>query len=58
MADSFFNDVPLAPPDVIFHLTAMYKADTFDKKVNLGVGAYRTNEGKPWTLNVVKKVSE
>lgn len=41
----------------IFQLTAAYKADKFDKKVNLGVGAYRDNNGKPWVLPVVKKVS-
>lgn len=36
-----FEAVPLAPMDAIFQLTASYKADTYDKKVNLGVGAYR-----------------
>jgi hypothetical protein len=40
----------------IFQLTAAYKADKFPQKVNLGVGAYRDNEGKPWVLPVVKKV--
>lgn len=40
----------------IFQLTAAYKADTFEKKVNLGVGAYRDNDGKPWVLPSVKKV--
>ncbi|RHZ81187.1 hypothetical protein Glove_123g209 [Diversispora epigaea] len=55
---SSFQDVPLAPPDVIFHLTAQYKADTFQHKVNLGVGAYRDDSGKPWVLPVVKKVEK
>ncbi|KAJ3259874.1 Aspartate aminotransferase, cytoplasmic [Boothiomyces macroporosus] len=45
----------LAPPDVIFELTASYKADTDPNKINLGVGAYRDNDGKPWVLPVVKK---
>lgn len=40
----------------IFQLTAAYKADKYPKKVNLGVGAYRDNNGKPWVLPVVKKV--
>lgn len=40
----------------IFKLTAAYQADTFDKKVNLGVGAYRDDNGKPWVLPVIKKV--
>ncbi|KAF9333524.1 Aspartate aminotransferase, cytoplasmic [Linnemannia elongata] len=52
---SIFENVPGAPADVIFALTAAYKADTDPKKVNLGVGAYRTEEGKPWVLPVVHK---
>lgn len=52
-----FAATPLNPPDAIFKLTADYKADTFNKKVNLGVGAYRDNEGKPFVLPVVRKVS-
>ncbi|GJJ12068.1 hypothetical protein Clacol_006309 [Clathrus columnatus] len=47
--------VPLAPPDSIFKLTAAYKADSFPQKVNLGVGAYRDDDDKPWVLPVVKK---
>ncbi|KAG0007527.1 Aspartate aminotransferase, cytoplasmic, partial [Entomortierella chlamydospora] len=54
---SVFENVPAAPADVIFALTADYKADTFADKVNLGVGAYRTEEGKPWVLPVVHKVN-
>ncbi|KAH8117353.1 aspartate aminotransferase [Phellopilus nigrolimitatus] len=50
--------VPLAPPDSIFKLTAAYKADTFPNKVNLGVGAYRDDDSKPWVLPVVKKATQ
>jgi len=57
-SESVFKDTPLAPPDVIFNLTASYKADTFPQKVNLGVGAYRTDEGKPYVLSVVKKADQ
>lgn len=53
---SSFDAVPMAPADPLFGLMAAYKADTFDKKVDLGVGAYRDNNGKPWILPVVKKV--
>lgn len=53
---SSFNAVPLAPTDPLFGLMAAYKADTFDKKVDLGVGAYRDDNAKPWILPVVKKV--
>lgn len=52
-----WEQVPLAPPDSIFKLTAAYKTDAFPKKVNLGVGAYRDDDSKPWVLPVVKKVS-
>ncbi|KAF9084373.1 Aspartate aminotransferase, cytoplasmic [Mortierella sp. AD031] len=52
---SFFEKVAGAPADVIFALTSSYKADSHANKVNLGVGAYRTEEGKPWVLPVVKK---
>ncbi|KAI5452439.1 Aspartate aminotransferase, cytoplasmic [Naganishia albida] len=52
-----WNSVPLAPPDSIFALTARYVADTNPKKINLGVGAYRDDNGKPWVLPVVKKAS-
>jgi aspartate aminotransferase len=50
-----WSQVPLAPPDSIFKLTAGYKADTFPNKVNLGVGAYRDDDNKPWVLPVVRK---
>ncbi|KAI9268049.1 aspartate aminotransferase [Phascolomyces articulosus] len=52
---SVFNTVPQAPPDVIFSLTAGYKADTDPNKVNVGVGAFRTDDLKPYVLPVVKK---
>lgn len=34
----------------------MFKADKDASKVNLGIGAYRTNEGKPFVFPIVKKV--
>jgi len=58
MSAENWQQVPLAPPDSIFKLTAAYKADTFDKKVNLGVGAYRDDDNKPWVLPVVKKATQ
>lgn len=51
-----FQNVPQAPADVIFSLTAGYKADTHPQKINVGVGAFRTDELKPYVLPVVKKV--
>jgi aspartate aminotransferase len=49
--------VPLAPEDPLFGLMAAYKKDDFQKKVDLGIGAYRDDNAKPWILPVVKKVS-
>nr|CAB3250406.1 aspartate aminotransferase, cytoplasmic-like [Phallusia mammillata] len=53
---SQFADVKLANPVAVFQLTAQCKADSCEKKINLGVGAYRTDEGQPWVLPVVKSV--
>ena len=35
-----------------------FKKDPSSQKINLGVGAYRTEEGKPLVLNVVKKAEQ
>lgn len=48
--------VPQAPEDPLFGLMAAYKKDTYDKKIDLGIGAYRDNNAKPWILPVVQKV--
>lgn len=50
------DTVPQAPEDPLFGLMAAYRADPFDKKVDLGIGAYRDDNAKPWVLPVVKKV--
>ena len=44
-----------APADPILSLTTGYKNDKNPKKVNLGVGAYRDNNGKPFVFPVVRK---
>jgi len=36
----------------------LFKKDNNPKKVSLGVGAYRDNEGKPWILPSIKKAQE
>jgi aspartate aminotransferase, mitochondrial len=38
-------------------ITEAFKADKDSRKINLGVGAYRDENGKPYVLNAVKKVS-
>lgn len=51
---SWFDSVELGPPIEVFQLTRQFTEDDFPQKVNLGVGAYRTDQGKPWVLPVVR----
>lgn len=46
----------VGPPDAILGVTEAYKKDQSPNKMNLGVGAYRDDNGKPYVLNAVKKV--
>jgi aspartate aminotransferase len=55
---SQFAAVPKAPEDPILGLNVLYKADPSPNKVNLGVGAYRTDEHKPWILPAVHKAEQ
>lgn len=52
---SVFSGVQQAPEDPILGVTVAFQKDPSPQKVNLGVGAYRTEEGKPLVLQVVKK---
>jgi len=59
MATNFAaNVVPQAPEDPLFGLMAAYRADKATNKVDLGIGAYRDNNAKPWVLPVVKQAEE
>lgn len=55
---SRFSGVKLGLPIEVFALQKVFTEDSYEKKVNLSVGAYRTNEGKPWVLPVVRKVEK
>ncbi|KAH8703667.1 putative aspartate transaminase [Talaromyces proteolyticus] len=50
--------VAQAPEDPLFGLMRAYRQDDFDKKIDLGIGAYRDNNAKPWILPVVRKADE
>ncbi|KAK1780168.1 pyridoxal phosphate-dependent transferase [Copromyces sp. CBS 386.78] len=50
--------VPQAPEDPLFGLARAFKADTSPSKIDLGIGAYRDENAKPWVLPVVKKADE
>jgi len=54
-AASTWLNVAAGPPDPILGVTEAFKADKDPRKINLGVGAYRDGDGKPYVLNSVKK---
>ena len=47
---SLWNEAQQQPADAVFGLVAKFKADESDKKIDLIVGAYRCEEGKPYLL--------
>ncbi|KAK4370241.1 hypothetical protein RND71_009716 [Anisodus tanguticus] len=57
-SNSVFAHLVRAPEDPILGVTVSYNKDTSPLKVNLGVGAYRTEEGKPLVLNVVRQAEQ
>jgi len=58
LGSAWFGNVEMGPPDAILGVTEAYKRDTNPKKVNLGVGAYRDDQGKPWVLPSIRKAEE
>ncbi|KVH93908.1 Aminotransferase, class I/classII, partial [Cynara cardunculus var. scolymus] len=57
-SDSVFANITRAPEDPILGVTVAYNKDSDPSKLNLGVGAYRTEEGKPLVLNVVRQAEQ
>lgn len=55
---SWWSGVQMGPPDVILGVTEAFRRDTNPKKINLGVGAYRDDDGKPYVLPCVRKAEE
>ena len=53
---SWWSNVEMGPPDAILGITEAFKRDTDPNKMNLGVGAYRDDAGKPYVLPSVRKV--
>jgi len=48
----------MGPPDPILGVTEAFKKDSNPNKMNLGVGAYRDDQGKPFVLPSVRKAEE
>jgi len=55
---SLFANIAEAPADPILNTTKMFNDDKDPRKINLGVGAYRTEDGKPYVLDVVREAEE
>jgi aspartate aminotransferase, mitochondrial len=55
---SFWKNVPQGPPDPILGISEAFRRDTSPKKVNLGVGAYRDDNNKPWVLPSVRQAED
>jgi len=57
-ANSWWSNVEMGPPDAILGVTEAYKKDSNPNKINLGAGAYRDDQGKPYVLPTVKLAEE
>jgi aspartate aminotransferase len=55
---SIWGNIPQGPPDAILGITEAFKADSNPKKINLGVGAYRDDAGKPYVLPSVREAEK
>lgn len=55
---SWWSHVAMGPPDAILGVTEAFKKDTSPTKINLGVGAYRDDNGKPYILPSVRTADE
>lgn len=44
----------MAPPDPILGTALAFQKDTSNDKINLGIGAYRDGDGKPYVFKAVK----
>lgn len=47
----------MGPPDAILGITEAFKRDTNSKKINLGAGTYRDDNGQPYVLPSVLQVT-
>lgn len=54
--ESRFLSLTQLPLDSVFALDAAFRSDNDVRKVNLGIGAYRDDDGEPWLLTSVKEV--
>ena len=55
---NLFSHVKMAPPDPILGTAIAFKNDKSGDKVNLGIGAYRDENGAPYVFPVVQRAQK
>jgi aspartate aminotransferase len=55
---SYLDKITKAAPDAVFGVSDAFKQDPTSQKINLSVGAYRDDAGKPWVLPVVHEAEK
>ncbi|VDN08500.1 unnamed protein product [Thelazia callipaeda] len=55
---SFFQGIDIASPIEVFFMNKMCQDEPAEHKVNLTIGAYRTEKGEPWVLPVVREAEK
>lgn len=55
---TIFNNVEQLPADALFGVKQRLSQDPREIKVDLGIGAYRDNNGKPWVLPSVHEAEK
>lgn len=59
MSRGFYSEnIKQLPPDPLFGIKTRCAKDTRPEKVDLGIGAYRDDQGKPWILPSVRKAEK
>lgn len=54
-ATNLFAHLEMAPPDPILGTAVAFRNDPSPDKVNMGIGAYRTDEGVPYVFQAVRE---
>mmetsp|Transcript_30637 Transcript_30637/g.5517 ORF Transcript_30637/g.5517 Transcript_30637/m.5517 type:complete len:122 (-) Transcript_30637:898-1263(-) len=54
-ANNLFAHLEMAPPDPILGTAIAFRNDSSPDKVNMGIGAYRTDEGVPYVFQAVRE---
>uniref|UniRef100_A0A1L8E2D5 Aspartate aminotransferase n=1 Tax=Nyssomyia neivai TaxID=330878 RepID=A0A1L8E2D5_9DIPT len=57
-SSTWWGDVKMGPPDAILGIAEAFKKDPNPKKINLGAGTYRDDNGKPYVLPSILKAEK